>query len=210
MGYYYGAKVYILYAFQREREENIRLSQLFLGYWNVSVILTYFELISAVTGIFAAADGKLLRALLCLVVCGVCDMFDGKIARATKRSEDACVFGIQIDSLCDLVSFGVLPAVMGYGWGIAGWARTIPAIFVLCGLIRLAYFNVSEQKRRLETEEKRKYYEGLPITSSALIVPLLCVLSHFTNIHMAKLMPIGLLAMAVLFISRIKVKKPQI
>ncbi len=186
------------------------MSQIFLGYWNVSVILTYFELICAVTGICAAGEGQLERALLCLMVCGVCDMFDGKIARATKRSEDACVFGIQIDSLCDLVSFGVLPAVMGCAWGISGWARTIPAIFVLCGLIRLAYFNVSEQKRQQETNEKRQYYEGLPITSSSMGVPLLYGLDRLTHWGMDKIMLGGLLLMAVLFISRIKVKKPQV
>ena len=183
------------------------MSQIFLGYWNVSVILTYFELICAVTGICAACDGLPLRAVLCLLVCGVCDMFDGRIARATKRSEDACVFGIQIDSLCDLVSFGVLPAVMGCQWGIGGWARLIPAIFVLCGLIRLAYFNVDEQRRQKTTAEKRQYYEGLPITSSAMGVPLLYALSRVTSIPLALLMEAGLGLMALLFISRIKVKK---
>lgn len=186
------------------------MSRIFLGYWNVSVILTYFELISAFTGICAAEDGKPLVAVICLLICGVCDMFDGKIARATKRSEDACVFGIQIDSLCDLVSFGVLPAVMSCEWGIEGWLRTIPALFVLCGLIRLAYFNVSEQKRQKETDEKRKYYEGLPITSSAVIVPAVYGLSSLAGWELRLPMLIALAVMAVLFISRIRVKKPQI
>ena len=183
------------------------MSQIFLGYWNVSVILTYFELICAVTGICAACDGSPVRAVLCLLVCGLCDMFDGKIARATKRSEDACVFGIQIDSLCDLVSFGVLPAVMGCQWGIEGSLRMIPALFVLCGLIRLAYFNVDEQKRQKATDETRQYYEGLPITCSAVGVPLLYGLSRVTDISLTVLMEAGLGLMALLFISRIKVKK---
>ncbi len=186
------------------------LSKLFLGYWNVSVILTYFELIAAVTGIGAAYDGRIERALLCLVVCGICDMFDGKIARATKRSEDACTFGIQIDSLCDLVSFGVLPAVMGISWGISGWARAVPAVFVLCGLVRLGYFNVDEQKRQKATDEKRQYYEGLPITSSAVGVPLLYGLGRVTSLGMDTLMLAGLGLMALLFIVRIRVKKPQV
>ena len=183
------------------------MSRIFLGYWNVSVILTYFELISAVTGICAAYDGNMERSLLCLLLCGLCDMFDGKIARATKRSEDACVFGIQIDSLCDLVSFGVLPAVMGCAWGIGGWLRIVPALFVLCGLIRLAYFNVDEQKRQKATDEKRQYYEGLPITCSAVGVPLLYALGRVTALGMDRLMLYGLGLMAILFISRIKVKK---
>ena len=195
------------YCILRKTERSFSLSRIFLGYWNVSVILTYFELISAVTGISSAFDGKLERALLCLMICGLCDMFDGKIARATKRSEDACVFGIQIDSLCDLVSFGVLPAVMGCAWGIGGWLRTVPALFVLCGLIRLAYFNVDEQKRQQQTDEKRQYYEGLPITSSAVGVPLLYALGRVMHWRMSRLMLWGQGIMAILFISRIKVKK---
>ena len=183
------------------------MEKLFLGYWNVSVILTYAELLCAMEGVFLAAEGRSSAAVICLMICGVCDMFDGKIARATKRSPDACLFGIQIDSLCDLVSFGVLPAVMGCQWGIEGALRLIPALFVLCGLIRLAYFNVDEQKRQKATAEKRQYYEGLPITCSAVGVPLLYGLSLVTDISLTALMEAGLGLMAVLFISRIRVKK---
>ena len=84
------------------------MSKKFIGFWNVSVILTYIELCIAIGCICMAADGYLWQPAVGLVLCGICDMFDGKIARATKRCEDAKVFGIQIDSLCDLVSFGVL------------------------------------------------------------------------------------------------------
>ncbi|MCQ2438562.1 MAG: CDP-alcohol phosphatidyltransferase family protein [Oscillospiraceae bacterium] len=186
------------------------MSRIFLGYWNVSVILTYLELISAFTGITLAADGQPERAILCLAICGVCDMFDGKIARAIERSEDACVFGIQIDSLCDLVSFGVLPALIVCSFGITGALRAIPACYALCALIRLAYFNVSEQKRRLETTENRKVFEGLPVTTAALVFPLIYLLSRGNERLMTELMGAVMALMAVLFISRIRVKKPQI
>ena len=85
-----------------------------IGYYNYSVILTYFGLCCAVFGMTMALRGDVRLALLCLMVCGICDMFDGTIARKCKRSEDAKSFGIQIDSLCDLVCFGVFPAILGY------------------------------------------------------------------------------------------------
>ena len=96
------------------------MSKKFVGFWNVSVILTYIELCIAVGSIATAAEGKLWVSVIGLILCGICDMFDGKIARATKRTKDAQVFGIQIDSLCDLVSFGVLPSAIGHGIGIRG------------------------------------------------------------------------------------------
>ena len=72
------------------------MSKKFVGFWNVSVILTYIELCIAVGSICAAADGKVWPAVIGLALCGLCDMFDGKIARATKRTKDAEVFGIQM------------------------------------------------------------------------------------------------------------------
>ena len=86
-----------------------------IGYYNYSVILTYLGLCIAVFGMTMALTGNLKLALLCLMVCGMCDMFDGTIARKCKRNEDEKSFGIQIDSLCDLVCFGVFPAMLGYG-----------------------------------------------------------------------------------------------
>ena len=186
------------------------MEKIFLGYWNVSVILTYAELLCAVEGIFLSAEGRPMAAILCLMICGVCDMFDGKIARATKRSADACLFGIQIDSLCDLVSFGVLPSAIGYAFGVTGWGKAILALYTLMALVRLGYFNVSEQKRQQETTENRHVYEGLPVTTSALILPLLTLLRKWLTAKFAKLYTLVLGIMAVLFISRIRVKKPQI
>lgn len=137
------------------------MSKKFVGFWNVSVILTYIELCIAVGSICAAADGKVWPAVIGLALCGLCDMFDGKIARATKRTKDAEVFGIQIDSLCDLVSFGVLPSAIGHAMGITGVAMAVLMFYTLCAVIRLGYFNVTEQKRQETTSENRTSFEGL-------------------------------------------------
>ncbi len=153
-----------------------------IGFYDYTVILTYMSLLSAVGGITLVTSGHPILATFCLLFCGLCDMFDGKVARSKKnRTAEEKSFGIQIDSLCDVVAFGVLPATMtivlcGHRW----YAYIIGALFVLAGLIRLAYFNVTEELRQKDTDEVRKNYTGLPITSSALIFPFFfCLISLY-------------------------------
>ena len=187
------------------------MSKKFVGFWNVSVILTYIELCIAVGSICAAADGKVWPAVIGLALCGLCDMFDGKIARATKRTKDAEVFGIQIDSLNDLVCFGVLPAAIGWSTGCdALWFLATMSFFALCALIRLAYFNVSEEERQDKTNENRAYYLGVPVTASAVLAPLFYLLSLHFSLNCAVVYALGLFLLGVLYITPIRVKKPQL
>ena len=151
-----------------------------IGFYNYTVILTYLSLVSSVIGMLLACglcggQPRPTYAIICLMVSGLCDMFDGKIARTKKdRTDDEKKFGIQIDSLCDAVCFGVLPAVIGYSVGLDSWIDVpVLVLFPLCAVIRLAYFNVSEESRQKKTTENRKVYEGLPVTSVSLILPLL-------------------------------------
>ena len=76
-----------------------------IGFYDYTVVVTYISLISSIIGIFMAIEGRMQLAVFCLAFSGLCDMFDGKIARTKKnRTEDEKSFGIQIDSLCDIVS----------------------------------------------------------------------------------------------------------
>ena len=144
-----------------------------IGFYNYTVILTYCSLISAIIGTHFAFEHNYVLALFCLMLCGFFDSFDGIVARSKKdRTEEEKKFGIQIDSLCDLISFGVFPAILGYNLGLSsvGWLA-IEILYVLAAVIRLAYFNVTEETRQQQTTEKRKYYQGLPVTTSAFILP---------------------------------------
>lgn len=145
-----------------------------IGFYDYTVLLTYLSLLSAVGGIALAMTGHPILATIGLLLCGLCDMFDGKVARTKKnRSAEDRAFGIQIDSLSDLVAFGVLPAVIVLSLCHGCWyAYVIAPLYVLAGLIRLAYFNVTEELRQKETDECRSAYSGLPITSAALIFPI--------------------------------------
>lgn len=183
-----------------------------IGFYDYTVVLTYVSLFISVTGIFSALDGNLQEAVICLMLSGFCDMFDGKIARTKKsRTKQEKRFGIQIDSLCDLVCFGVLPAVIGYNLNKSSKLYGIVAcVFVLAGLIRLAYYNVTEEERQDETDENRKYFKGLPITSSSLLVPLVYCLSTYAPIPKFSLIyTVALFVMAIAYITPLRIRKPH-
>lgn len=149
-----------------------------------------------------------------LACSGLCDMFDGKVARTKKdRTEDEKKFGIQIDSLCDLVCFGILPMVICYKSGMKHlYSMAILILYGLAGLVRLAHFNVMEEKRQEMTDEDKKYYHGLPITSMAIALPLLYVLSPLLPGRKVFLLLMHLLVMTVgaLFIVDFKLRKPTV
>ena len=181
-----------------------------IGFYNYTVILTYLSLCSAVVGITQVFEGREAIAILCLLISGICDLFDGKVARHKKdRTDQEKLFGIQIDSLCDLVAFGVLPACIGYKMGFNyGLGLASAILIVLCGLIRLGYFNVMEEERQRTTAENRKEYQGLPITTSSIILPLLFLgKRNIPNAAYPYVFQVFMLALAVLFVLDIKVKK---
>lgn len=181
-----------------------------IGFYNYSVILTYLSLICSVIGITFAVEGNILVAIICLLISGCCDMFDGRIARAMKnRTVDEENFGIQIDSLCDLVCFTALPAVIAYCLGgFKPLAIFSGALLVLCGVIRLAYFNVLELKRKTETPEAEHIYRGLPVTTAALIFPVVYLFNNVCGDHFATVYHISLIITAILFVLDFQLKKP--
>lgn len=182
-----------------------------LGFYDYTVVLTYISLGISILGILRAINGDFKIAIFCLALSGLCDMFDGKIARTKKnRTEDEKKFGIQIDSLCDVVCFGALPIIICYCIGMR--SKTGVVILILYGVasvIRLGYFNVMEEKRQSQTEEVRKYYQGLPITSMAIILPFIYLIRRYCGIHFLFILNIAVVIVGILFISDIKVKKPQ-
>ena len=146
----------------------------FIGFYNYTVILTYLSLVSGLLGMRFACNGKIGLAICCLLFSGVCDMFDGVVARTKKdRDADQKNFGIQIDSLCDAICFGVTPATILYFSGVnSALGVAFLVFYVLCGVIRLAFFNVLETKRQTTEGGCAKSYRGLPVTTSSMIFPL--------------------------------------
>lgn len=180
-----------------------------LGFYNYTVILTNLSLISSVFGIYMAIRGHVQTAVYCLMISGFCDMFDGKVARTKERCEAEQRFGIQLDSLSDLVCFGVLPTVIGYAIGMTEKiCVVIFFLYVMAAMTRLAYFNVMEEERQSQTPERRKEYTGLPVTSVALIIPLIYILGNFISFKFHLFYGASMLIIALAFVLPFRIKKP--
>jgi len=181
-----------------------------IGYYNYTVVLTYLGMISAVIGIFFAIGNKPAVSIWCLMVAGLCDMFDGAVASTKKRDDNQKKFGIQIDSLCDLVGFGVLPGLFCYIVSDNKITAGICAVMIiLAAVIRLAYFNVLEENRQKEETGHRKSYLGVPVTTIALILPIVYLLSNNNIIPGTYFYQIATALTAIGFVTPVYIKKPQ-
>lgn len=182
-----------------------------LGFYNVSVILTYVSLIFATFGLsFALSDAphSFFAALLCLMLSGICDMFDGAVAQRCRRSEEEKLFGIQIDSLCDLVAFGALPALLTVRIADGSTlSKVAAALILLSSVIRLGFFNVQEIVR--DRSERRESYLGLPVTMTAILFPALLLLNLVFELPFALYAPIALIVLAALEVTAFSLPKPH-
>lgn len=125
-------------------------------------------------------------AMVGLIIAGICDLFDGFVARQEDLSEEEQAFGAQLDSLNDVVCFGILPVIILDQWIDNSWFFPVFAIYLIAVLFRLAYFNVhgtkpaveghSENETGAPEAEPLQYYTGLPVTYVALVMPLLCLI----------------------------------
>ena len=194
-------------------------SKKLLGHYHYGVILTYLSVVSAVVGICFSAVHHSWIGVICLLISGICDAFDGKVAKSRKnRTVEESKFGVQIDSLSDLIAFGALPAAIGFGMGMARWYYTpVFVVYTLCALIRLAHFNVSEELRTAAAENgaapPRTEYEGLPVTCTAIAYPIFWMIAsffwHSERYHFIAgiIMAFGMLLLAVLFVLRFRTPK---
>ena len=183
-----------------------------IGVYDYTVIATILSAVLATLGIRCAGDGNPFGAIICLMLCGLLDSFDGLIASTKKnRTKYQKRYGIQLDSLCDIVSFGVLPCFVGMACGMKSYCYfLIFAVYIFGAVSRLAHFNVTEEERQDETNERRKYYSGMPVTLSAVIIPVVCLLRYFMGDIFVWVIAVAILVCGVLFVTPIKLKKPTI
>ncbi len=210
-----------------------------IGVYNYTVVLTYLSVVSGLCGIFVSLSGKghPFIGIIFLLFSGLCDAFDGTVARMKKdRTDEQKAFGVQIDSLSDLISFGVLPACIGYGMlkssliytevpkipvkqlssGVKdmliiypGLLFLIAVMYVLAALIRLAYFNVIEEEKKTDSSIQSGY-TGLPVTSASLVFPATVLIQYVTKPDLTLVYFGVMLLMAVLFVSPFHLAKPKI
>ena len=185
--------------------------QKLLGYYNYTVILTYIGMLTGFIGIVYAFEKNTFGAVICLMIAGFCDMFDGTIASTKERTQQEKCFGIQIDSFIDLICFGALPAIIVYSQSKHNQVvLMICSLYLLCALIRLAYFNVDEQERQQSSDTSREIYYGMPVTLSALFLPIVHGAVCLFSWRPAIVPTAALLTMAILFLLPFPLRKPKL
>ena len=183
---------------------------MFIGKWNKSVVLTYIGLAVSIFGIlicFNNNEKSVNFAMACLIIVGICDLFDGQIARKCKRTEQEKKFGIELDSLVDTIDFIALPIAIFLRLQMNAWYHYIIIVFfAICGIARLAYFNIMVE----DNNKPVKYYMGLPVTYTALIFPVFYLLKYILPLNIFSIIYTILIAIvAVLNIINIKIIKPK-
>ena len=172
----------------------------FIGVYNLANCVTMLGIAAAVVGISFAGNPRF--AMLMLILAGVCDMFDGRVARMFPRTDFEKKYGIQLDSFADTVSFVIFPAVFLIAQSRTVWTVLIAILYVFAGVTRLCWFDIT-------TDGNTKYFSGFPVTCIALLLPMWYAV--FALAHTAVptiVVALSLLVMAVLFVANIRVKKP--
>jgi len=176
------------------------------GVYLLPNLFTTASLFSGFLGIIWAVEGRFEYCALAILVCWVLDGLDGKVARLTRSTSE---FGVQLDSLTDLVVFGVAPAIMVYMWQLQAYGRLgllASFLFVACGALRLARFNVQAGKI------SSKYFIGLPIPASACVLATLVFFSTVAPEYVAQVIaPLTLILVYVLsFLMVSRVRYPSL
>jgi len=134
------------------------------GIYILPNLLTSISLLTGFYSIVSTVDRKFIYASIAIFISGIFDMLDGRVARMTGSSSR---FGVEYDSLCDLVAFGVAPGLLVYMWALKGYGRfgwLAAFLYVACGALRLARFNI-----QIDNVQK-KHFLGLPIPAAAITI----------------------------------------
>ncbi len=169
--------------------------------------LTLTGLMLTVLSMVLAVQGHVHAALLALMAAGITDLFDGFVARRTRRTDLQAEVGKHLDSLVDVCSFGFGPAVLGYSYGLRHPVAVVVLMaFVGAAAMRLAYFN----SVGMTSEGDDRTFTGLPVTYVALVLPLGFLATLVWPADLVKPALMGLyLALAVAMVSGVRIVKPR-
>lgn len=163
------------YSSKLVRKRN-RINKMKQGIFILPSLLTLTSIFLSFYGTVSSIKGEFVLAAALILAAGFFDGIDGKVARLTKTTTR---FGLELDSLADVISFGMAPAILVYNWvlqpyGQVGWVSSF--VFVACGALRLARFNV--QTGNIDP----KRFNGLPIPAAAVMIATMVLFSHKINL----------------------------
>ncbi|MBI2986262.1 MAG: CDP-diacylglycerol--serine O-phosphatidyltransferase [Deltaproteobacteria bacterium] len=154
-------------------KQRVQSAQLKKGFYLIPSLFTAGNLICGFFSVISTFNGRYLQAAIFVILAHLLDGLDGYVARLTKTTSQ---FGVEFDSLADLVSFGVAPAVLVYYWALVPWETwgwLAACLYVVCGALRLARFNV-----QIRTVEK-SHFVGLPIPAAAEMIAATVLMYYF-------------------------------
>ena len=166
--------------------------------WIKANLVSFLGLIFTALGIYFCFIGKIGYAVLLLAMSGISDGIDGNFAKKFRKKGQNPEYGVQLDSLADIVCSGVLPVIICLSLGFTEWYNAIIyCIFLICGITRLTYYNVNSSND--------KFYKGVPITVSTFVIPIIYCFTK-KNIYYS----LSLLILSICYVLNIKIEKPGI
>jgi CDP-diacylglycerol---serine O-phosphatidyltransferase len=168
--------------------------------------LTLIGLAAAVACAFLAIQRHLAFAVVALMVSGVCDLFDGVVARRLNRSPHQQNFGGRLDSIVDVCSFGFAPVVLMYSAGLNGIMEVLLLVFfILCVVWRLAFFDMVG----LQGVGKQRNFIGLPVTYVAMILPIAFLAGFWGTLWLRGCVAVAAAGLAIAMVSTYRIRKPS-
>jgi CDP-diacylglycerol--serine O-phosphatidyltransferase len=166
----------------------------------VALFLGFFAIVHTISSLHSGSS-DLLPAVYALILAGIFDNMDGRIARLMKAESE---FGVQFDSIADMVSFGVAPAVVVYGFALLhlkewGWFGAF--LFVACAAIRLARFNVATAD-----QPSKKYFKGMssPVAAGGLVICTVMLQRLFEGVYFSVSVLMLTIFLSLLMVSNIR------
>jgi CDP-diacylglycerol--serine O-phosphatidyltransferase len=178
-----------------------------IGIYNLAGAVTFLGLVLALAAAIFSYQQHLSWAMVCLINSGICDLFDGWVARRLNRSEAEKSFGLHIDSLVDMVAFGFVPLIIILHSGFNSlFDYFLFACYVSAAAMRLAYFNLTQAN----SQQVMKTFTGLPVTYAALVFPCLFLLSDYLSpMTFQWIARSTVVIMALMFVLRVPIPKPR-
>ncbi len=195
--------------------------------WNKAIAITLFGLSCSVVACFMTLADEIELAWFFVIIAGICDLLDGLVARRLQLNDTEKQFGAQIDTVVDMASFGVVPAIIVVLLNDNSiLAIIIAAIYILCVAMRLAFFNVAGLSTDTDTgieiesvDESEsadvqltggcQFYTGLPVTYAALIFPLIYLICYqLQDVVLPRIMLFVMVVLSACYVRKIRVPKP--
>jgi len=176
-----------------------------IGLYNPPALVSMLGLCLAVALCALAMAGHLELAVPCLILAGLCDLFDGMVARRLRVDARSSAFGVELDSIVDMACFGLAPLILGFAAGMSGpLAWVAGAAYACAAAQRLANFNTAGLEVH---DDGGRFYTGLPVTYAAMIFPLVLTAIHGLGADPEPWLTASYLATAVAFVTPVPIRK---